>query len=316
MGRRVLIDLRGLDNPHSGLGRFSHHLAQSLPAAAPDLDLVYLVPRGAGRWPVETVVPSLFRSPRGVDLWHSTFPSLPRPPRGPRVVVTVHDLMQRAAGLERTDAVAFVSRWTAEEAARLPLPRVTRVIPNGPGLDPQGPARRPAWLPEGPFLFSLGEFRPRKNFHLLAAMLPHLPDLRLVIAGRRGIYRDYDRRIPPSDRLLLPGAVPEPEKLWLYRHCEAFLFPSQSEGFGLPVLEALLLARPVVASRLTSLPEVGGDLALYWDDLEDPAGMAAVVRRAVATPPDPARAADWTARFTWRAAAQAYTELYRQVLSV
>lgn len=314
---RVLVDLRGLENPHSGLGRFSRHLADSLPAAAPDLELVYLVPRAfAGAWPVETHVPSLLRRPRGLDLWHSTFPGLPPAPRGPRVVVTVHDLLRPLPALDRAAAVTFVSRWTAGEAASLRLPPLTRVIPNGPGLDPEGPESRPAFLPEGPFLFSLGEFRPRKNFHLLPPMLEHLPGLRLVIAGRRGLYRAFDAQVPPSERVLVPGPVTEAEKLWLYRRCEAFLFPSRAEGFGLPVLEALLLGRPVVASRLSSLPEVGGDLAHYWDSLDDPAAMAAVVRRALEHPPDPTRAAAWTAGFTWAAAARAYAGLYREVLAL
>lgn len=313
MRPRVLVDLRGLENPHSGIGRFSHHLATHLPEAAPDLDLVYLVPR-EGDWPVETLVPSLWRRPRGIDLWHSTFPALPRAPKGPRLVVTVHDLLGKPPRLDRADAVAFVSEWTAREAGSRPLPARRLVIPNGPGIDPGGVETRPAFLPEGPFLFSLGEFRPRKNFHLLPALLGPLPGLRLVIAGQRGIYPAYDRKIVPSERVLLPGPVAEAEKVWLYRHCEAFLFPSRAEGFGMPVLEALLLGCPVVAARLTSLPEVGGDLARYWDSLEDPEAMADVVRSALGKPPDPRRVAEWTARFTWPAAARAYADLYRAVL--
>lgn len=310
------MDLRALENPHSGLGRFSHHLAAHLPEAAPDLDLVYLAPRShAADWPVERIAPSSFRRPRGIDLWHATFPGLPRAPKGPRRLVTIHDLLLGVTSAEKADAVAFVSHWTAAEAADLPLPTRRVVIHNGPGLDPEGPATRPSWLPAGPFLFSLGEFRRRKRFEALPGLLPHLPGLRLVIAGRRGIHPQYDREFERlGDRVLLPGAVSEPEKLWLYRHCEAFLFPSRAEGFGLPVLEALLLGRPVVAARATSLPEVGGDLARYWDDLEDPEAMAAVVREAMEHPPDRGRAAEWTSRFTWPSAAHAYAQLYREVL--
>jgi glycosyltransferase involved in cell wall biosynthesis len=47
----------------------------------------------------------------------------------------------------------------------------------------------------------------------------------------------------------LPGAISDSERCWLYQHCEAFLFPSKTEGFGLPVIEAMSLGRPVESKR-------------------------------------------------------------------
>src|SRR5207344_2364333 len=62
--------------------------------------------------------------------------------------------------------------------------------------------------------------------------------------------------------------VSDARKSWLYAHCKAFLFPSLTEGFGLPPLEAMHFGKPVFLSKLTSLPEVGGDAAAYFDDFE------------------------------------------------
>jgi glycosyltransferase involved in cell wall biosynthesis len=52
----------------------------------------------------------------------------------------------------------------------------------------------------------------------------------------------------------------------MYQHCEAFLFPSLLEGFGLPVIEAMQFGKPVFSSKETSLKEIGGDFAYFWDN--------------------------------------------------
>jgi glycosyltransferase involved in cell wall biosynthesis len=59
--------------------------------------------------------------------------------------------------------------------------------------------------------------------------------------------------------------VTEPELRELYRGAAAVLFPSLAEGFGIPVLEGMATGTPVIAARATSLPEVGGDAAFYFD---------------------------------------------------
>lgn len=66
----------------------------------------------------------------------------------------------------------------------------------------------------------------------------------------------------------------------MYAHCAAFLFPSKLEGFGLPVLEAMMFGRKVFSSRLTSLPEVCGSYATYWDSF-DPKSMADTVEQGL-----------------------------------
>lgn len=62
----------------------------------------------------------------------------------------------------------------------------------------------------------------------------------------------------------LLGTVSEEEKVWLYANCEAFLFPSLLEGFGLPVIEAMQFGKPVFSSEETSLKEIGGNFSYFW----------------------------------------------------
>ena len=112
--------------------------------------------------------------------------------------------------------------------------------------------------------------------------------------------------------------VDEAEKTWLYQHCEAFLFTSRSEGFGLPPAEAMTCGKPVFLSRCTSLPEVGGEAACYFTDLS-PQTMAATVSDGLRQwKSHEAACRDavlrQVAQFDWDKAADAYLDYYVDIL--
>jgi glycosyltransferase involved in cell wall biosynthesis len=114
------------------------------------------------------------------------------------------------------------------------------------------------------------------------------------------------------------GEVSDADRQWLDEHCEALLFPSLTEGFGLPVLEALQCGRPVFISRLTCLPEVGVDLRFYRDSFS-PEHMQQVLRTGLAAvhadPGYAERARAHAARFSWERAVQDYLAVYDMVLA-
>lgn len=127
---------------------------------------------------------------------------------------------------------------------------------------------------EKPYLLFLGRLEERKNvvriieaFDILKGKLgiPHA----LVLAGKRGY--GYDRigaRIQASkfkEEVIERGYISEEDKWRLLRDADAFVFPSYYEGFGIPVLEAQSMGTPVVTSEVSSLPEVGGEGAVYVD---------------------------------------------------
>jgi len=278
------------------------------------------------------------------DLWHVTSQSskyLPLDPRVP-VVLTIHDLNflhdQRhrdrpaavrrklaavQAKVDRAAAVVAISRFVAEDvAARLDLrSRPLHVVHNGLPPPPAASPRRPAFLPPRPFFLTVGAALPHKNCHALLGMLAREGAPRLVIAGRSAtpygaFLADEVRRLGLDGRVLLPGEVSDGDRQWLYEHCEAFLFPSLTEGFGFPVLEAMQCGKPVFAARRTSLPEIAGDRAGWWDSF-DPNHMWEVVEAGLAAAAAPGFAAAQRAHaesFSWQRAAEGYLRVYDEVL--
>lgn len=108
---------------------------------------------------------------------------------------------------------------------------------------------------------------------------------RLKVAGvDRNFHRNYlslAKRLGVDERMELLQYLPDSEMLKLYRGAELFWFPSLMEGFGIPVLEAMASGTPVLASASTSLPEVGGNAAMYADP-GSTSDMADVLSRVMA----------------------------------
>lgn len=141
----------------------------------------------------------------------------------------------------------------------------------------------------GDFLLYVGTAFPHKNLPRLIEAFEILhkthPDLKLVMTGRLDekhmveLIRWFQDR-PSAPHIILPGFVSDAELKWLYEHCQAYVFASLSEGFGLPPLEAMAHGAPVVSSNASCMPEVYGDAAHYFD-AKDPADIAAKVNDVI-----------------------------------
>ena len=124
-----------------------------------------------------------------------------------------------------------------------------------------------------PYFLYLGTLEPRKNLTLLIEAYDQFRatsdvPIQLVLAGKTGwknkALLQRIQRSPYRDSIVLPGFIDTQHLSFLYSDCLAFIFPSLYEGFGLPVLEAMACGAPVIISNAGSLPEVGGDAALYF----------------------------------------------------
>lgn len=133
------------------------------------------------------------------------------------------------------------------------------------------------------FILFVGTLQPRKNiarlveaFSILLMKKGHTDSpLQLVIVGRKGWQFEELLKSPKKfgveDRVKFLDFVSDEDLTVLYKNALCFAFPSLYEGFGLPVLEAMKMNCPVVTSNVSSMPEAGGDGALYVDpnDVED-----------------------------------------------
>ncbi|MEY2400773.1 MAG: hypothetical protein QOJ08_884 [Ilumatobacteraceae bacterium] len=165
-------------------------------------------------------------------------------------------------------------------------------------------------LPERYLLF-VGTVEPRKNLRGLAEAVSLLDEpLPLVVAGAEG-WGDVD--VPASGDTRFIGFVPAADLGGLYGGAEVFCYPSEREGYGLPVLEAMVQGTPVVTSRGTATEETAGGAAVLVDPMS-PADIArgiteASVRRESLAADGVARADRATWRKTARLTADAYREL-------
>lgn len=112
-------------------------------------------------------------------------------------------------------------------------------------------------------------------------------DLKLVLTGasvgRMGYLQEAVRTMGLQDWVVMPGFLPDDAFVSLLQSCRALIFPSLYEGFGMPVLEAMAAGKPVLCSNLTSLPEVAGDAALYFDPRK-PAEICEAIERIESDP--------------------------------
>ena len=314
-----------------------------------------VIPLTAKPWRMSVLLADFLRVPMdrwipGVDVFHGTDHLLPPFSRA-RTVFTLHDLifkffpeyhlpLNRAflglmlpRFLRRADAIIAVSECTKRDAIRLyhlPPERIT-VIYEGvdPALRPESDSARIAqararYAHDQPFILYLGTIEPRKNIVALidavralrARGLPH----RLLIAGRKGwLYQptlDHVAQMGMSDAVDFLDYVPDAELPALFSACDAFVFPSLYEGFGLPPLEAMACSAPVVCSNTSSLPEVVGDAAVLFDP-RDIGEIASAIERVVsdAALRDELRAKGiaQAAKFSWERAARETLAVYESV---
>ena len=287
-----------------------------------------------------------FQRDQRYDLWHTTNQMskyLPLDARVP-VVLTIHDLnflhdtshksrshavarkkAEVQKKIDRAAAIVTDSTYVAEDVkehlhvGRCPI----YTVPLGLAARPTASGVRPARVPRRPFWLTVGNALAHKNIDVLFDLMACMPDACLVVAGKKatpyGAFMESQiQKKGLADRVILLGEVSDGDRQWLYENCKAFLFPSLTEGFGFPVLEAMQCGKPVFMSRCTSLPEIGGDLGFYWESY-DPAHMLAVLENGMKrVGQESGYAAQLQAHadsFSWAKTAQGYLRVYETVLS-
>lgn len=273
-------------------------------------------PAAVSRW-------NLIEVPRALSRFDLVFsPGLygpPRLPAGVKAVMVVHDLvrylfpkffvfnlMQKALDrwayprmLRNYQHLITVSESTKQDLIRLfrvPADKITvthhgadgefRPLPDTEACSRLAQTYR---LPT-PFLLFLGTLEPRKNLTTLVKALAPLKEKiphTLVLVGQKGwlweeIFQTVDQ-IGLRDRVLWTGYIPDEDRVLFYNAADFLVYPSWYEGFGMPLLEAMQSGCPVIASRVSALPEVVGDAGLLIDP-GDVEGLSQAILRLVSEP--------------------------------
>jgi glycosyltransferase involved in cell wall biosynthesis len=274
------------------------------------------------------------------DIYHATYQRWEPAIRHRALVATHHDAIQERFPELFRNAVAIQARKRklyqradmvicVSESARRDLVEIygldqsrTRVVHHGVRSVANEATERIDGKGQ-PYVLYVGSRSAYKNFLALVrafAAAGPARDMRLVVAGGGAWSAEEHAAVTGLQlerRILLLPRVDDARLSRLYSGAALFVYPSLYEGFGLPPLEAMSAGCPVLVSRLSSLPEICGDAAHYFDstiegalerELERLLGDAVLLHAKV----DAGRA--WVERYTWETAAQGTLAAYREAL--
>lgn len=353
----IFLESHNIKNLFFGFGQFNYHLLKNISQQSleglqftvhgKDLSFLknefgdtfkYKKYHSLSRYPT-------FRIRKKYDLWHSLNQNTKiEPYHKIPYLLTVHNIsyikdindyktkenhIRFQEKLHRSKAISYISEYAKTSTHQFfEVPNVPEyVIYNGNPIEKKTlpDTFKPRRLPKRSYLFSIGEFTDRKNFQSLIPMLVQLPEFDLVLAGKNTTsnaekVRHEIEKHKLTNRVFLVGKISDDERQYYYEHCAAFVFPSLREGFGLPVIEAMTFGKPVFISNNTSLPEIGGDHAFYWDHY-DPEYMTSILKAGLNTFENNKTEFEnvykkRAASFTWSNSAEQYLKMYREILAL
>jgi glycosyltransferase involved in cell wall biosynthesis len=173
----------------------------------------------------------------------------------------------------------------------------------------------------------VGTAFPHKNLRRLikafGIIRQQQPGLKLLLVGKQEHHskklQKWTEKLDYSDDVIFTGFVPDRDLKWLYENAACYVFPSLSEGFGLPGLEAMVHGCPVASSDATCLPEVYGDAAHYFDP-ENVEDMATKVLEVINRPSLRASLIKsghaQAKKFSWRKMSEETLAVYGEILSL
>jgi glycosyltransferase involved in cell wall biosynthesis len=304
MEKNIIFDCERMKYPYTGLYNFCFQLGNALLEHIDTIkeNISFYMPSSAGKMfgsNAHYIPQNIFHklwlpTVKPLTIWHSTNQDTSYMPADSKVrcVLTIHDLnffyehkdspgkikkslRKIQKQIDHADRICAISEFVKKDIERnLELhSKTVEVIYNGCNISFTENLALPEFIPQGPFIFTIGTIMAKKNFHVLPPLLRD-NNMQLIISGIT-LQEEYEMKIREEaykcgvqDRVILTGSISDNDKEWYLKNCDAFVFPSLAEGFGLPVVEAMAFGKPVFLSTSTSLPEIGGDLAYYFNSFD------------------------------------------------
>ncbi|WP_336688376.1 MULTISPECIES: glycosyltransferase family 4 protein [unclassified Chryseobacterium] len=175
------------------------------------------------------------------------------------------------------------------------------------------------------YILNIGVLFNKKNQLTLVEMLPYIDeDLVLIASDEKQPYADEVRKkikdLNLENRVHFLKNVSEEEKYAVIQHCEAMCHPSIAEGFGIPPIEAMAFGKPVFLSTYTSLPEIGGDKAFYFDNFAPEAMSQTFKEKMNLYNADKENVSDdikkWTKQYSYNVMTNNYLQFYERILQI
>lgn len=300
------------------------------------------VTEGRNQWTSLARYFTRMRIPREAEIVHNTFylPHGLAPIRGAKRIVTVNDMIPellprtrrrldwftlKKQYVDSADHIICISEATKQDLIKVYGPTQAPISVVHLGVDSRfhPNVERADFLPESYVLF-VGHRDQYKDadvlFQAFARIAREIPDIQLLCVGGNGLTPNEVRRL--EDLGIRPRVsqrhLSDSDMISAYSHADVFVFPSHFEGFGLTALEAMACGAPTVLAAATSLPEVGGDAAAYFE----PGSEADLARVILSVLGDPSRRNELTRRglaraaeFTWARTAVKTARVYREALA-
>lgn len=173
------------------------------------------------------------------------------------------------------------------------------------------------------FMLTIGVLFPKKNQKVLLDLIAQNDrDLVLITSASKSGYKEEFlaniKELNLENRVHIFENISNDEKYFLLQKCEAYVHPSLAEGFGIPPVEAMYFGKPVFLSRLTSLPEIGGDLAFFFDDFSGEKMNEVFLNGMEIVKNDsemPSKLHQHALKFGYQKMAESYENLYRKLLA-
>jgi glycosyltransferase involved in cell wall biosynthesis len=277
----------------------------------------------------KTEQPILYRG-KTITTIHDLTTARFRNPTKNFLIFTIKQLVYKAvirAVAKKSAAIIVPSNFVKQDLANYTHANKDKIIVTYEAGERLGEKAEP--IPElagKDFIMFNGRPQPHKNLRRLIEAFKSLhekyPELLLAIIGKKDAsYESYVELVNSlglKNFVIFTDYVPDAQLEWAMKHTKAYIYPSLSEGFGLPGLEAMLYGAPLVSSKATCLPEVYGNAAHYFDPT-NVADMASKIDEVLSSPKLQKelvqRGKEQVKKYSWAKMAAQTLDIYESILN-